>query len=267
MEDIRPTRRRWFQFSLRTFLVVITLVGLGCGWVGMQLEQKRRHEAAENEIVMAGGRISFSDAEKIPDWKERLLGSYAVRPVSLNLLNTDASDSIFSQSRGMNFIYLNLHSSDVTDVGLAHLKGLNGLEYLNLTHTRITDAGLTHLKGLTGLEYLNLTSTPITDAGLTHLKGLAGLEYLGLSNTQVTDAGLAHLQDLTHLERLSLENTHITDAGLIHLKGLTSLELLYLTNTQVTQAGTDELGKAIPGCRITFFSKATRSVVAAGPQP
>ena len=65
---------------------------------------------------------------------------------------------------------------------------------LGLWSTQITDAGLMHLKGLTNLEELGLSSTRVTDAGLVHLKGLTKLEKLGLVGTQVTDAGVAELQ-------------------------------------------------------------------------
>ena len=58
----------------------------------------------------------------------------------------------------------------ITDVGLAHLKGLTKLQGLNLTGTQITDAGLVHLKGLTKLWGLNLMDTQITDAGVDELQ-------------------------------------------------------------------------------------------------
>jgi hypothetical protein len=44
------------------------------------------------------------------------------------------------------------------------------LEDLNLSSTQITDAGLVHVKGLTRLTKLNLSSTQVTDAGIQQLK-------------------------------------------------------------------------------------------------
>ena len=169
MEEKHLSRRRWLQISLRTFLIVITLVGFGGAWVGMQLQQKRRHERAVNEIVKLGGRASFYGWE-IPAWKEWLFGSYAVKPVSMDLPVTDAIDSILSQTQGMNFIFLYLSSTNVTDAGLAHLKGMSHLRRLTLANTRITDAGLAHLKGLTSLERLDLRNTQVTQAGVDRLQ-------------------------------------------------------------------------------------------------
>ena len=65
---------------------------------------------------------------------------------------------------------------------------------LNLSSTEITDEGLMHLKGLTNLRGLDLWRTQITDAGLLHLKGLTKLQNLDLRDTKVTDAGVAELQ-------------------------------------------------------------------------
>jgi hypothetical protein len=252
MTENRPTRRRWFQFSLRTFLIVITLVGFGGAWLGMQLQQKRRHEAVVKEIVRSGGRVYFLHAEEVPAWKEWLFGSYAVKTFDLVLHNTDDPDSLLSQMQGMNLFSLKLSSTEVTDDGLTHLIRLTSLKCLYLSNTQITDAGLTHLEKMTGLEALGLANTQISDAGLTHLKELTGLDTLDLSNTQITDAGLTQLKGLIRLEYLDLDNTNVTDTGLIHLEGLTNLASLDLIHTQVTQAGVDRIYEAIPSCGVSF---------------
>jgi len=62
------------------------------------------------------------------------------------------------------------------------------------TSSQITDAGLAHLRGLTQVQILNLDGTQITDAGLVHLQGLTQLQLLILDNTLVTDAGVQRLQ-------------------------------------------------------------------------
>ena len=107
-----------------------------------------------------------------------------------------------------------------TDEQLAEkLKGRADLKSLDLSYCReITDEGLAHLKGLTKLKELSLASTKITDAGLVHLKGLTKLKELGLASTKITDAGLVHLKGLSKLELLYLKETEITDAGVKDLK-------------------------------------------------
>jgi Leucine-rich repeat (LRR) protein len=134
---------------------------------------------------------------------------------------------------------------DITDAGLAHLKGLTKLEKLDISHCdNITDAGLAHLKGLTKLERLDISFNAITDAGLAHLKGLTKLERLELNASEkITDAGLAHLKGMAKLERLNLYHcVKITDAGLAHLKGLTTLKQLNITRCDsITNAGVAHL--------------------------
>ena len=53
-----------------------------------------------------------------------------------------------------------------------------------LNSTNVTDAGLGHLKGLAKLQSLYLSQTEVTDAGLEHLKGLTQLQSLYLSQDQ-----------------------------------------------------------------------------------
>ncbi|HEY7425992.1 MAG TPA: protein kinase [Gemmataceae bacterium] len=71
----------------------------------------------------------------------------------------------------------------LTDVGLAYLRGLSNLQSLTLSECELlTDAGLAHLRALTKLQSLTLTSCKLlTDAGLSHLRGLTELQSLELS--------------------------------------------------------------------------------------
>ena len=71
-------------------------------------------------------------------------------------------------------IAVSLHNTQITDVGLAHLKR--------------------HLKRLPNLMLLDLRNTQITDAGLVHLKGMTNLLLINVIDTQVTPAGYLELQ-------------------------------------------------------------------------
>jgi hypothetical protein len=99
-----------------------------------------------------------------------------------------------AEAPGKPVVAVDLYRTPVSDVGLAHLKGLANLETLFLYRTRITDGGLAHLKGLAKLQTLSLSGTEVTDGGLAHLKGLANLRTLYLVVTKVTDKGVADLQ-------------------------------------------------------------------------
>ena len=225
----RKPRRRWLQLSLRTLLILVTLLCVALGWIVHRGERQRRAVAGLEEL---GAAIEYeaSDSPRA----ERFFG-----------LSRWLPRDYFDDVAGVDSL-----GSSVTDAGLSHIQGLTRLKRLSVNGTQVTDAGLTHIRGLTRLEGLSLGGTQVTDAGLAHLQGLTQLKVLFLDGTQVTDAGLLHVRDLTRLGWLYLDSTQVTDAGLVHVRGLTRLEQLYLNNTQVTDAGVAKLQRALPNCRI-----------------
>jgi hypothetical protein len=55
-------KRRWFQFSLRTLLIVVTLLAVACRYVGSQVKFLRdRHEARASHAIV------YPEAEEGPD--------------------------------------------------------------------------------------------------------------------------------------------------------------------------------------------------------
>src|SRR4051794_35850957 len=55
--------RRWLQFSLRTFLVAISVL---CVWLGIKVNAARRQKAAVAAIIKSGGELCF-DYQWVPD--------------------------------------------------------------------------------------------------------------------------------------------------------------------------------------------------------
>ena len=154
--------RRWYQFSLKTLLVVMTVSCLAFAWIGSRLRraQENRDRVAVVEDAVAaieklGGEVTKAYEERRPQtWLEELFDDPG-----------DADDPVGV----LEVTRVNFRGSDVTDAGLEHLKGLKHLNYLGLEDTKVTDAGLVHLKGLTKLQRLYLDDTEVTDAGLEHL--------------------------------------------------------------------------------------------------
>jgi hypothetical protein len=224
---VKPTRR-WYQFSLKTLLVVLTLLCLGPGgYVAYEQAKARRQKVAVGVIEELGGSVEYD--QTVP------ARSAMVRQI----LGDESFGNVNTVSLGWR---------QVSDADLVHLAEITKLKTLWLGQTDVTDAGLVHLADQKALVSLSLTKTKVTDAGLVHLVSLTGLTELWLDNTQVADAGLVHLSRLTGLKKLYLTNTKVTDAGLIHLVGLTKLEKVSLENTQVSDAGVAELQKALPKC-------------------
>ena len=230
MTDAPKPKLRWFQFSLRTLLVFVTLCAVPCSWLGVKMQKARQQRKAARAIEELGGEVGWSEPSG-PAWLRSLLGDDVFRHV-------DSVDAFVS---------------DVDDAALENLKALNQVEYLGLVVSPVTDAGLEHLKGLNRLQTLIiLEDTDITDAGLAHLKTLTQLEYLCLYATKVTDAGLENLTALKKLQRLDLGRTKVTDVGLEKLTGLDKLQRLNLGGTKVTDAGVKKLQQALPNCTVEF---------------
>jgi hypothetical protein len=238
-------RRRWFQISLRTLMLLVTVSCLGFGWFSYRWRKAERQRAAVKALLdtrsMAydyqlnpkGG--SQREAQPPgPDGLRRLLGvDFFADLVYVDLRPSDSSDV-----------------RSFTDADLVHLQGLGQLKTLSIRGKHVSDVGIANLRGLTRLKALMLYDTSVTDAGLAHLAGLTQLEVLSLFNAQVTDAGLVHLRRLSQLEDLYLNGTRVTDAGLVHFHGLTQLKILNLNGTQVTESGYSELEKVLPNLAI-----------------
>ena len=181
-------KRCWYQFSLRTLLVVMTVsivaFGVWIQFMRLQARENRARVAAVEEAVAAieklGGRVTSEKKELRPQsWLESQFDDPG---------DADDPAGVLTVSE------VNLFFASVTDADLEHLKALTNLQTLNLSVTNITDAGLEHLEGLTNLGFLYLSNTNVTDAGLEHLTGLKRLEILSLHITNVTDEGVKKLQ-------------------------------------------------------------------------
>lgn len=208
------TKRRWFQFRLRTLLLVVTVFAVCMAWYVSRAQRQRRTVAA---LRAMGGRVVYNADLRLPElapaWLQRLLGD----------------DYFFSVS------HLDLsRNTGVDDETLVHLDELAHLRSLDLGQTQVTDAGLGSLKGMSELESLKLEGIPITNEGLAHLAGLRKLHFLAIDSPQVTDQGLVSLKGMTKLRTLSLRRANLTDAGLEHLDGLRSVEYLYLSGSGIT---------------------------------
>ena len=164
-----PPRRRWYQFSLRTLLVVVTLICLGPG--GYLVYEQRLAKREEGAVKT----LSQSPANQLytrPHWLRTLLARRTAGHV----------------------VGIGLRSRETQDADLAPLAELPALVWLDLTDTKVTDQGLVHLTGLTRLERLRLDETQVTDAGLVHLAKLKRLTMVNLYRTQVTEEGVKKLQ-------------------------------------------------------------------------
>jgi hypothetical protein len=222
-------RLRWYQYSLRTLFVFVTLCAVACSWFATEYQRvQRRHRAFEQATEYA---YTYGTGE--PEWYNRwlydLVGDERCARVEFLIFNSQ---------------------SDVTDEDMKAVGQFEELLQLSVPSEAVSDRGLESIEGLTQLVDLGLSSPNITDAGLSHLKGMKELRRLHLGGCTITDAGLEVLRGFSQLEYLDLAETGITDAGLERLQGLRHLEELDVTDTRVTAEGVKKLRRALPNCKV-----------------
>jgi hypothetical protein len=70
---LTPTRT-WFQFRLRTLLLLVVAVAVPCGWLKWKLDAKRRERAAVEMVFRHGGGVLREDGVRGPEWICNLFG-------------------------------------------------------------------------------------------------------------------------------------------------------------------------------------------------
>jgi hypothetical protein len=175
--DGPPRKRTWIPLSLRMFVAITLLVGIGSGsWIGVR--SYRQHVAIQDIECVRGW---FTTREIGPSWLRGCIGPEGTKTI----------DEI---------IFVNLAHTKNTGAAVAHLQCLQASEFVDLSNSTITDAELAHVANLNRLESLWLMDTAVGDAGLEVLRPvLPQLTVLYLNHTDVTDHGLARLEDMARL--------------------------------------------------------------------
>jgi hypothetical protein len=250
-----PQRRRWLRFSLRSLLILITVLSI---WLGVKVNQARRQKEAVAALSALGAEAYYDHqwhdglpnpfAEesdpRIPVWLLELAGPDFFQTVVAVQTTRRVTDDDLIHLAGLpkiNWLNLNNAGRSVTDVGLAHLPRPDRLACLQAGRTAVGDELAKRLSTAEQLHTLGLGGTRITDEGLRALSALSALQNLSVDNTEVTDAGLDALRQMPGLISLQLDSTQITDAGLAKLSGHRSLTTVQLNHTAVTDAGLKHL--------------------------
>ena len=128
MADLFPRlvpKRRWMQVSLRTVLVLVTLLCVSLSLWVVPAERQRRAVAASEKL---GGKVRYVQ----PAASEMFPVTYLRR-----WLPPDYFDEIE---------FVRIRRVGQTDAGLAHLQGLTGLQWLDLAKTQVTASGVAKLR-------------------------------------------------------------------------------------------------------------------------
>jgi hypothetical protein len=147
MTDPKP-KLRWFQYSLRTLLVLVTLCAFACSWLAVKLKQAKQQREAVEQIVKLGGEVEY-------DWQfdEKWTFATNAKMPTPQWLRSQLGDDLFQS-----VIVVEVYGTEVTDAVLEHLKGLSQLRWLFLDGTQVTDAGVKKLQQ--ALPNCNISPTP-----------------------------------------------------------------------------------------------------------
>ena len=176
---MRPKpRRRWFQFSIRSLLLLTAAVAaIFAFWVRPALEQRavlqslRGHYTYVTYDVPRHLSTGQPTPRFVPRWLIDRLGiDFFANITGLEVYN--ANDDVLLRLTALPRLNeLLLHGTDfTTDEGLSSVGKLGQLQVLGLSHTKTNDTRLKHLRGLKKLEQLELSDTSVSEAGLAALK-------------------------------------------------------------------------------------------------
>ena len=233
------SKLRRFRFSIRTLLILTTVLACILGWIGKEWRQSRYERQVGDEILKnESAYVRFLGI--FDSWEQHYESwSQSGRPANQawwrDLARWTLGERIFTIHLGdervnlqplsdlTNLRQLTLVNTPVKD--LAPLTNLTSLSRLILTDTSVSD--LTSLASLTKLKELNLQGSQVDS--LTPLAGLTNLEELYIDAT--SDGDLIPLANLQNLKWLRIESTSETD--LTPLAGIKDLEYLHLTTPSI----------------------------------
>jgi hypothetical protein len=173
-------KRRRLRFSLKSMLLVVTVIAVSLGAYMRHLNVRRDAIKAIDEL---GGTYGVRIVG--PKWLQALLGDekyfYDATRVSFGPYNQGYNPS---------------HPFKDADLArmIDHINVFDSFNTLDLNGSSITDEGLRDLKRLRNIEILWLSGTSVTDNCLPYLSDLKSLREVDLTVTQVTDVGAAKLQ-------------------------------------------------------------------------
>jgi hypothetical protein len=254
---VPKNRRRWFQFGLRTGLVIVTAIAIALAWHTANVNRQR---AAIARVTDLGGHVTY-------DYQRKPLGVgtsfYAeVQDAQVSALASWLGTDHVHNLVAVDFMRVKKTAMTVNDLQLiAQVRSVECVQFPQVASadpfhhpkTTVTDEMFQALRPLPRLRELNLHSTTLDDRQLIQFVVChRNLWLLQLANTAISDVGVERLGALTELEWMDLSATHVTDAGLDQLHSLKKMRWLVLISTDVTPEGVGRLRTALPSATIVY---------------
>ncbi len=254
-------RHRFIRFSLRTFLVSVTV---SCIFLGIWTNRANRQKRAVGALADAGGSFAYSyQSMADPQYPSGVLSDYDpnAKPLTPEWLRSLMGDDFFVTPESLS-ITIPPPDRAVDTKALEQLQNLPHLERLTLYNVKLDDAGASHLQHLRRMRFLVisrsdstvpnelddfsflecmphlqglvLTRSNFDDDDATSLAGLPRLEILFFHGSpKLSDAGMASIGQIVSLDKLVLEGTKVGDRGIAQLSRLKKLRVLGLKGSPV----------------------------------
>ncbi len=252
MKDSRPTKPklRWYQYSLRSLLIVMTVFAI---WFGPHMDRARKQKRAVEVFREIGGEVRYENHFQHQANVTRFDKGKPSTPKWLGkIVGVDFFDSVRT-------VYL---YDKVRDEHLAHLKSVPEVESLMAGGPNVTDSGVAHLLDLHILKELSLGSDKVTDAGVAHIASLEELRYLHLG-CSFTDEGLEQLATLKKLEKLLISR----GSGLNAVTTRTVYAMEDTSDFEYVETPLKEVVKYLSELHNLPFNLDTQAIQAAGISP
>lgn len=219
------------RVSLRTLLIVISVLAVGLAYVGRRIAMSRTQHIAVQKLVDLGAKATYSretrlnedyfeteDGWYLPTWLHDLLGA-----------------GFFTDLREISFA-----GSEVEDHHLALLQDIRHLEAISLRGPDITAAGIARMPVVHGVEYLDMDSRQVTPESLERLSEFRHLESVMVlwpfdagSNASDPITDMTGLAELSNVQELSLINISPFDvqkgnmSAIAQMPSLRKLQVVY----------------------------------------
>jgi len=232
------SRRRWYQYSLRTLLIGVTLTGCGFGWFGAKLRSARLQRLAVERLESCNQTVVYDYETRGPDvlWYREDIRPAAEPPGPAWLrsrLGKDFFATVVEIKLGTFWAQRDVFDLDVWQQ-FPELKrlGLYGPSFAN-------DQALRQLPELPQVEELCIGAS--SDEGLQFLKKFPKLRSLVIEQARVSRAAVENIAGLHGLEELSVY--YFADSNLKYVARLPNLRLLNLCfcGDAIPEAGTSQL--------------------------
>ena len=192
-------KRRWFQFSLRALLLLMTVFGI---WFGIRMDRARRQERAV-AVLRERGDIFYES--QFNHWSLKSL-TKKTKPWRPKWLRSIVGDDFFDR------VYAAYLFRSPSDEDLKYLRDLPDIETLIISSLQVTGKGIEHLRALPRLKELYLNCDKMTDTDLAHLPPLHGLRYLNVY-CSMSDQAFGSIAALESLETLEIARGPASSAG------------------------------------------------------